>query len=137
VPTRQGIHSYDCISLEALYFHGSAPQRRLASVLWRQYCHGLLLARNGWLERDLWRTPGCVWNPQVKTSGASFGVQTNQFGFDITRNNSLMLVVEACTDLVNPVWSPVATNTLTGGSSYFSDPGWTNSPGRFYRLTMP
>jgi hypothetical protein len=25
----------------------------------------------------------------------------------------------------------------TGGSSYFSDPEWTNYPGRFYRLTMP
>jgi hypothetical protein len=24
--------------------------------------------------------------------------------------------------------------TLTGGSSYFSDPDWTNYPGRFYRL---
>jgi hypothetical protein len=32
------------------------------------------------------------------------------------------------------IWTSVATNTLAGGSSYFSDPQWTNYPGRFYRL---
>ncbi|MBK7999774.1 MAG: hypothetical protein IPK15_13930 [Verrucomicrobia bacterium] len=42
--------------------------------------------------------------------------------------------MEACTDLTNPVWSPVGTNTLTDGSSYFGDPQWTNSRTRFYRL---
>ena len=34
-------------------------------------------------------------------------------------------------------WSPVATNTLTGGSSCFSDPQCTNYPARFYRHSMP
>jgi uncharacterized protein YkwD len=46
-------------------------------------------------------------------------------------------VVEACTNLVNPDWSSVGTNTLTGGSSYFSDPEWTNSSARFYRFRSP
>jgi len=32
---------------------------------------------------------------------------------------------------------PLATNTFTGGSSYFSDPQWTNYPARFYRLRAP
>ena len=68
---------------------------------------------------------------------ASFGVRTNQFGFTITGTSNLVIVVEACTNLANPVWSPVGTNTLTGGSSYFSDPQWTNYPGRFYRLRSP
>ena len=31
----------------------------------------------------------------------------------------------------------VGTNTLTAGSSYFSDPQWTNHPSRFYRLRSP
>jgi hypothetical protein len=47
------------------------------------------------------------------------------------------VVVEASTNLANPVWSPVGTNTLTGGASYFSDPRWTNYPARFYRLRSP
>jgi hypothetical protein len=81
--------------------------------------------------------PTVLWSPQVQTSGASFGVRTNRFGFTITGTSNLVIVVEACTNLVNPTWSPVATNTLTGGSSYFSDPRWTNNPARFYRLRSP
>jgi hypothetical protein len=46
-------------------------------------------------------------------------------------------MVEACTNFTNPVWQPVQTNTLTGGSSYFSDPQWTNYPARFYRFRSP
>jgi hypothetical protein len=29
------------------------------------------------------------------------------------------------------------TGTLTNGSIYFSDPDWTNHPGRFYRIRFP
>jgi hypothetical protein len=69
-------------------------------------------------------------------------VRTNRFGFNITGSSNLVMVVEACTDLANPVWSPVGTNTLnifigTNGTAYFSDPQWTNYPGRFYRLRSP
>jgi len=46
-------------------------------------------------------------------------------------------VVESSTNLVNSVWSPLATNILAGGSYYFSDPQWTNSRTRFYRLRSP
>jgi hypothetical protein len=58
----------------------------------------------------------------------------NQFGFNLTGYSGQVVVVEACTDLANPVWLPVGTNTLTTGSAYFSDPQWTNYPGRYYRL---
>ena len=46
-------------------------------------------------------------------------------------------MVEACTNLADPAWSPLQTNTLSGDSFYFSDPQWTNYPGRFYRLNSP
>ena len=69
--------------------------------------------------------------------GPSFGVGTGGFGFIISWANNLPVVVEACTNLAAPVWSPLATNTLTGDSSYFSDPQWTNHPNRFYRLRSP
>ena len=78
-----------------------------------------------------------LWLPQVQTGATDFGVQTNQFGFNIIWASDQTVVVEACTDLANPVWTPVQTNILTGGSSYFSDPMWTNYPGRFYRLRSP
>jgi hypothetical protein len=46
----------------------------------------------------------------------------------------MIVVIEACSDLANPAWSAVGTNTLTSGSSFFSDPEWTNAPARFYRI---
>jgi hypothetical protein len=62
-------------------------------------------------------------------------VQTIQFGFILTGNSNLIVVVEASTNLVD--WQPVQTNTLTTGSAYFSDPQWTNYPSRYYRLRSP
>ena len=75
-----------------------------------------------------------LWQPQVQTSDGSFGVRNNQFGFTINWASGMTVVVEACTNLANPTWTPMATNTLTSGSAYFSDPQWTNYPSRFYRL---
>ena len=49
----------------------------------------------------------------------------------------MTVVVEASTSLTSPNWSPLATNVINGGSSYFSDPQWTNYPERFYRLRAP
>jgi hypothetical protein len=74
----------------------------------------------------------------AQTGGSSFGVRTNQFGFNITTGSlGLVVVVEACTDLSHPVWQPLRTNTLTTGTTYFSDPQWMNYPIRFYRLRSP
>ena len=81
--------------------------------------------------------PTVLWNPQVQTSGGSFGVRTNQFGFNITWASGMVVVVEACENPANPVWSPLQTNTLSGDSFYFSDPQWTNYPARLYRLRSP
>ena len=73
----------------------------------------------------------------MQTSVASFGVRSNQFGFSIALASGQVVLVEACTNLANPNWSPLQTNTLSGDSLYFSDPQWTNYPARFYRLRSP
>jgi hypothetical protein len=90
----------------------------------------------GW-GRTFGGRPTVLWNPQIETSSGSFGVRTNRFGFNITRTSNLVVVVEACTNLANPTWSVVATNTLADGWAYFSDPQWTNYRSRFYRLRSP
>jgi alpha-tubulin suppressor-like RCC1 family protein len=77
-----------------------------------------------------------IWNPQIQ-GGGDFGIQANQFGFTISGSTNLVVVIEACTNLVNPVWIPLQTNTLTDGVFYFSDPAWTNYSSRFYRLLQP
>jgi hypothetical protein len=81
--------------------------------------------------------PVVLWTPQVQTSDASFGVRANQFGFNITWSSGMTVAVDACTNLANPTWTPIITNTLTSSSIYFSDPQWTNYPSRFYRLRWP
>lgn len=78
-----------------------------------------------------------LWNPLIQTSGTYFGLRNNQFGFDITATNNFTVVVEACTNLANPVWQPLQTNTLNNGSFYFSDSQWANYPIRYYRLSPP
>ena len=45
-----------------------------------------------------------------------------------------MQSLQACTNLSNPLWSPVRTFTILNGSYYFSDPLWLYYPSRFYRL---
>jgi hypothetical protein len=77
-----------------------------------------------------------LWLPQIQTADASFGVKSNVFGFNISWASSETLVVEASTNLKS-LWIPLATNTLTSDSLYFSDPQWTNYPARFYRVRSP
>jgi len=124
----------DYDSLTEVYFQGNAPSvtyfgARNATVYY-------LPGTTGWgptfggRPTALWSLP----NPLILASGTGFGVQTNGFGFIISWAANNDVVVEASTDLANPSWSPLQTNTLTGGSAYFNDPQWTNYPGRFYRL---
>jgi hypothetical protein len=96
-----------------------------------------LLGTTGWGPEFQVGRPIALWNPQVQANDASFGVRSNRFGFSITGTSGLVIVVEACTGFANPIWSPLQTITLTGGSIYFSDPQWTNYPARFYRLRSP
>jgi hypothetical protein len=129
----------DCTSLTTIYFTGNAPHLvsgggpggqfdgDTASVYYLPWTTGWSTSFGG-----LTAVP---WLPQAQTCDAAFGVQTNQFGFNINWASGQTVVVEASTDLIS--WQPVGTNTITGGSSYFSDPQWTNYPGRFYRLRSP
>ncbi len=81
--------------------------------------------------------PTALWNPLAQSAGAGFGPGTNGFGFNITGNSGLMIVVEASPTLANPAWTPLATNTLTGVQARFNDPQSTNSPTRYYRIRSP
>jgi hypothetical protein len=128
---------YWCTRLTSVYFLGNAPN--LGSSPFGNTLNAMvyyLPSTTGWktFDANSGANSAMLWLPQVRTSDGGFGVQSNQFGFNITWANGSVVVVEACTNLADPVWTPVGTNTLTGGSSYFSDSQWTNYPGRFYRL---
>ena len=81
--------------------------------------------------------PTALWNPPLQTGSGAFGILTNQFRFAFTGVSNQTVIVQACTNLANPVWVPVATNTLTGGTNQFTDPQWTNYPVRYYRTVYP
>jgi len=121
--------------LKAIFFNGNAPGFLGSYIFYYSPVTVYYLpGTTGW-DATFAGRPTVLWNPQAQTNDGSFGVQTNQFGFNITASSNLVIVVEASTNLIN--WQPVQTNTLTTGSAYFSDPQWTNYPGRFYRLRSP
>ncbi len=128
-----GLAFESCTNLITIYFKGNAPSfgtgvfsNADSAVVY------YLPGTTGWGE-TFGDRPTEVWRPHVQ-SDASFGVQTNQFGFNIKWTSGMVVVVEGCMDLINPVWSPLRTNTLIGDSSHFGDPQWTNYPARLYRL---
>jgi BspA type Leucine rich repeat region (6 copies) len=128
-----------CGSLASVYVKGNAPSLGGNVFFDAPATVYYFPETTGWetFDANSGLSPAVLWNPQAQTADGGLGVQNDQFGFNITGSSNLVIVVEACQDLVNPVWTPVGTNTLTDGSSYFSDSEWTNYPGRFYRLRSP
>jgi hypothetical protein len=136
--TRIGDYALEnCTSLTGVYFLGNAPNVGLDVFRNDQYAIVYYLpGTTGWGPTFGGR-PTVLWNPQIKTSGATFGMRTNRFGFTITGTTNVPIMVVASTNLAGGTWVPLQNCTLTNGSVYFSDPEWTNYPGRFYRLRSP
>jgi hypothetical protein len=138
--TNLGCYEFSsCTSLVGVYFQGNAPSADGDTFISDSNVTVYYLpGTTGWGDFSAnTGVPTALWNPQVQTSGVTFGVRTNRFGFAIAGTSSWVFVVEACTNLASALWYPVGTNTLTGGSSYFSDAAWTSYPRRFYRLRSP
>jgi hypothetical protein len=125
-----------CTSLTSVYFTGNAP-----TADWSVFDNPTayyLPGTTGWADFSAnTGIPAVLWNPLIQPSGPNFGVQNSQFGFNITATNNLIVVVEACANLANPVWVPLTTNTLFNGSFYFSEPFQPAASARFYALVMP
>ena len=77
--------------------------------------------------------PAVLWNPVV----VGAGLRANGFGFRITGTADIPIVVEGCADLAGGAWVPLQSARLSGGFFDFVDPGWTNYPARFYRISSP
>jgi hypothetical protein len=131
-----GDHAFSgCAGLAGIYFHGDAPALGVSVFDGAGNAAAYYLpGTSGW-GGPFGGRPAVPWAAQV--GGAGFGMQEDQFGFTITGHSNLVVVVEACTDLGEPAWSPLQTNILGNGTFYFSDPKSTNHLGRFYNLRMP
>ena len=127
---------YLCGALTRIYFKGNAPGVDSAAFSTVNATVYYLPGTAGWGTAFDGLTTA-LWRPQIQTSAASFGLLTNQFGFNINWASGMVVVVEASATLPSPVWSPLQTNTLISDSLYFSDPQWTKYPRRFYRIHSP
>jgi hypothetical protein len=121
----------------ALFFQGNAPMVDGAA-----FTVGAVFGTDFRTVYDLpgttgWGSIGVLWNPLIQAGAVSFGVQTNQFGFNISGTTNIPIVVEACTNLTAPAWFPVATLEVTNGSVYFSEPLQAGNAGRYYRISSP
>jgi len=125
---------YECYSLAGAYFAGNEPAG--GAFIFDGGTVYYLPGTTGWAP-TFGGSQAILWNPQAQVGDGSFGVGTNGFGFNIVGNANLAIVVEACTNLSDPIWIPVAPVTLTNGLSYFNDPNWTNFAGRYYRFRSP
>jgi len=131
-----------CSKLTGVYFQGNAPRKIGLGYVFEgdPVIVHYLPGTTGWgtnfdgVPTALW----CCPNPVILSRNSPrFGLQTNRFGFIISWAAMGPVVVEACTNLLNPMWSATATVPLTNGWAYFSDPSWANHPRRFYRVWRP
>jgi hypothetical protein len=152
--TSIGDYAFEASGVISVYLKGNAPA--VGSLAFNGIGSGIvnyLPGSSGWgdfaLKTGLWAV---LWSPLIQTSEGPFGVRNDQFGFGITNTGftgyspfpgaypgtyNPSVVVEVCTNLVNPVWTRLQTLTVTNGSCYFSEPFQPNTPGRFYGLGMP
>ena len=131
---------WSCTSLAGVYFKSDAPTIGTTAFFFAPNVTVYYLpGTTGWGSTfgGVSTAPWFLPNPLILNNRPSFGVQSNRFGFTISWATNLPVMVEACTNLSNQTWSPVGTNILICGCSYFSDPQWTNYPARFYRLRSP
>lgn len=126
-----------CSNLSRLLFTGNAPIHADSTMFDQDsttvyYVSGT----TGWVP-NFAGMPTALWNPRAQTGDGGFGIQANQFGFNITGTANIPLVVEACSDLSSPVWTSIQSLSLTNGLVHFSDSLWRNYNERFYRIRWP
>ena len=127
----------DCPDLDAVYFLGNAPASDSGTAFAgdNNFVHVYYLpGATGLNSGSFGGTPTVLWNPQKQAPGMAAG----NFKFAITGPANGAIVIEACTNLINPVWQPVGTNVLDeNGNSTFTDSQGKTHSGRYYRFRTP
>lgn len=126
-------------NVTGFFFKGSAPTPGVGDSIFSGFTQATVYFLPGTTN---WGTnfgglPALLWNPQANLTNGNFGVHTNRFGFDIVGTTNIPIVVEAVGSLLGSGPTQLLSGNLTNGSIHFSDPQWTNFPGRFYRIRSP
>jgi hypothetical protein len=125
-----------CSALTNVFFAGDAPAIGSSIFSGDKSTSYYLPQTSGWFSPFASR-PAVLWNPVIQTSDAGFGVQGNEFGFNITGTTNIPIVVEACTNLGDTSWILLQSCTVTNGLIHFRDPAGTSFPSCIYRIRSP
>ena len=120
-----------CTELEAVYLPGSPPvvaHQAFSSPFIAYYLPGMAGWGTHWAGQ-----PTALWLPRIEAAAAPVA-GTNAFSFTVTWASRQAVMIETCTNLTSPTWTPRQLTVLTNDSVRFDDPGWTNGPARFYRV---
>ncbi len=79
---------YDCASLSGVFFQGDAPSADSTVFSGDAATVYYLPGANGW-DSPFADVPALEWNPLIQSSGVSFGVRNNQFGFNVTGTTNI------------------------------------------------
>jgi hypothetical protein len=135
--THLGDHSFSgCTNLISLFFTGNAPTVGPFALKANHSTIYYLPGTSGWGSTFAGR-PALLWNPLIQVGDASFAGRVDGFAFNIAGTPDIPLVVEATSNLTSGGWASLRALNLTNGLVSFTDPEWTNHPGRFYRLRSP
>ncbi|MGC9940603.1 MAG: leucine-rich repeat domain-containing protein [Verrucomicrobiota bacterium] len=125
----------DCNALTNAYFYGNAVDDDGTIFSGDTGTVYYLAGTTGW-GPTFGSLPTAVWTtlPLSPIYLNNPGIHSKQFGFTISGPTNLLILVQTCTNLANPVWLPLQTNSITGGTFDFTDPTFTNAPTRYYRV---
>lgn len=123
-----------CSSLAGVYFVGNAPSLGAAG------CADMFATAGDVTVYYLgpssgWNATFCgvdteAWKPRISALAAT----PNSFNLIAEWVNGRTVWAQACTNLADPNWITLGTNTIAGGSCLFSDPDWDSYGQRFYRV---
>jgi hypothetical protein len=129
----------NCDNLQSIYFRGNAPVAD--STVFSGTTNVIAYDLPGTTNWSAFSTdtgiPATLWLPQIPAGASGFGIQTNLFSFNVNWTSGQTITIEGCTNLFNPDWLPLQTNTFAGNALSFNDPQATNYPARFYRVISP
>jgi hypothetical protein len=122
-----------CQRLRAVYFMGDAPAMSQPFTGSYQMTAYYLPGAAGFTAATI-NAPLVVWDARVTAIRTWRRGDFKQFALELAGSSNLAVVVEACTNLLKPVWLPIGTNTLLGGAAEIVDRNAANLSCCFYRV---
>lgn len=133
--SRIGYYAFiGCDSLSRVNFEGSLPFLDQEAFDQSSAVLYYLPGASGWDSSNTYTT--MIWerpDPVILAGSAGIAGQPVGFEFTVSWATNASVVIEAATNLFNPVWQPLQTNSLTAGVLRFIAPDTGLQPAHFYR----